>query len=402
MDPLQTCPRPEELAAYRAGDLALPTREAVARHVQGCPDCRVRLADLLGTSEAVPPRDHDGTDDTAAEVPSPVGRSSAVDVGEGTARRAQLPDPLLAIGWLREYQPLSTLGGGMGTVYRALHTRLDKVVALKVLPAQRKQSAAAVARFLREMKAVGKLDHPNIVRATDAGEVDGTHFLVMELIEGADLGRLVGGHGRLAVSDACELIRQAAVGLAHAHARGLIHRDVKPSNLMVTPAGLVKVLDLGLALFQGAATVGERTANGVLLGSIDYLAPEQGDDPHNVDARADLYSLGCTLYHLLIGHPPFFRSPSATPLQRIKAHALAPIPRVRDDRPEVPGALAAVVECLLAKKPRRPVRRRRRGRQRPGAVRRGIGPARPRGRLPWTAAGRGPRERPRRSLPAAT
>src|SRR5262249_22734199 len=145
------------------------------------------------------------------------------------------PDPgaAAAPGQLREYQLLGKLGGGgMGDVYRAVHTRLDRVVALKVLAPHRTADPAAVARFRREMKAVGQLGHPHIVQATDAGEVDGTHFLVMEYVAGPDLARLLRAVGRLAVADACEAVRQAAVGLHHAHERGLVHRDVKPSNLL--------------------------------------------------------------------------------------------------------------------------------------------------------------------------
>lgn len=147
---------------------------------------------------------------------------------------ADLPSPL-AITELGQYQLLARLGqGGMGTVYKALHTKLDKVVALKVLPADAMQNKDAVARFEREMRAVGKLQHPNIVAAHDAGEIEGTHYLVMELVDGADLSTLVRRHGPLPVSEACELVRQAALGLQHAHEHGLVHRDIKPSNLMLS------------------------------------------------------------------------------------------------------------------------------------------------------------------------
>jgi WD40 repeat protein/CubicO group peptidase (beta-lactamase class C family) len=257
------------------------------------------------------------------------------------------------LGELREYRLLAPLGsGGMGMVYRAVHTRLDKEVALKVLPAERMRDPEAVARFEREIKAVGKLDHPNIVRATDAGEVGGTHFLVMELIDGIDLAHLVEKHGPPAVVDACELIRQAALGLEHAHAHGLIHRDVKPSNLLLSRAGQVKLLDLGLALLPETRSVPVGlTASGVVMGTIDYMAPEQADNPRALDARADLYSLGCTLYHLLTGRPPFAGPAYQSPAQKLKAHALAPVPPIREGRPEVPADLAALLERLLAKDP---------------------------------------------------
>jgi serine/threonine protein kinase len=197
---------------------------------------------------------------------------------------------------VREYKLLAELGkGGMGTVYRALHTKLDREVALKILPAERTKDPEAVDRFQREMKAVGKLEHPHIVRATDAGEQDGTHFLVMEYVEGLDLSELVQVIGPLPVADACEVIRQAAVGLQAAHEHGMVHRDIKPSNLMLAANGRVKILDLGLALLdpqrgdvddEGGGR--DLTSDGQIMGTFDYMAPEQAGDSHGVDIRADI------------------------------------------------------------------------------------------------------------------
>src|SRR5262249_33677503 len=154
--------------------------------------------------------------------------------------------------------------------------------------------------------AGGRLEHPNLVRYTDAGEVEGKLFLVMELLDGEDLAKLVKARGPLPVAEACALVRQAALGLQHAHEQGLVHRDVKPSNLLLTTAGVVKVLDLGLARLCAAGPAGEALTSATqLMGTPDYMAPEQLLDSHAVDARTDLYSLGCTLYHLLAGDPPF-------------------------------------------------------------------------------------------------
>ena len=179
--------------------------------------------------------------------------------------------------------------GGMGTVYKALHVLLLKVVALKVLPADRMKNEGAIARFRREMKAVGRLEHPNIVQARDAGEVDGTHYLVMEFIEGIDLSSLLLYHGPVSIPDACEMIRQAAVGLQHAFERGLVHRDLKPSNLMLTPAGIVKILDLGLArLCHESSGANQLTELGQFMGTADYASPEQAFGPHPVDIRGSL------------------------------------------------------------------------------------------------------------------
>jgi serine/threonine protein kinase len=251
---------------------------------------------------------------------------------------------------LSRYQLLEELGrGGMGIVYRARHIRLGKIVALKVLSADGVRSAAASVRFQREQEAIGKLDHPHLVRAMDADEAEGMPFLVMEFCDGKDLSWLLRQHRRLPVADACELARQAALGLQHAHEHGLVHRDVKPSNVMLTRAGLVKVLDLGLALLRGGAMDEKLTQTGGIMGTYDYMAPEQASESHDVDIRADVYSLGCTLYCLLTGRPPFADSRRA--LDKIRAHAEAPVPPIRQLRPEVPEALAEVVQRMLAKQP---------------------------------------------------
>jgi serine/threonine protein kinase len=247
---------------------------------------------------------------------------------------------------------LEKLGsGGMGIIYKARHRDLDKVVALKVLPAEL-MSELTIARFKNEMRAVGKLAHPNIVGAHDAGQIDVTHFLVMELVDGIDLAQLIDRQGGLRVSDACELIRQAAVGLQHAYEHGLVHRDIKPSNLMLARNGLVKVLDLGLARsWSDVSAMGRLTATGQVLGTPDYMAPEQCEAAHTADIRADIYSLGCTLYHLLAATPPFGGAGHGSWLEKMKAHLEIPCPPIRQWRPEVPEELVAVLDRMLAKNP---------------------------------------------------
>ena len=240
----------------------------------------------------------------------------------------------------------------MGAVYEARHTKLEKTFALKVLPAEFVANEALLARFFREMKAVGKLDHPNIIKAVNADEWNGTHFLVMEYIEGTDLSVLVKERGVLSVRDACKVIRQSALGLQHAHEHGLVHRDVKPSNLFLTKSGQVKLLDLGLArLGSDDDSKAGLTSSGQMLGTPDYMAPEQWDDTRSVDARADLYSLGCALGYLLTGKAPFDTGKPRTFLHIMKAHSEKQPPDLSVLRPNVPVELNALFQRLLAKKP---------------------------------------------------
>jgi hypothetical protein len=277
------------------------------------------------------------------------GVEARVDADVGTSPPGpSVPElaPGLVLG---DYQLRDQIGrGGMGAVYRAVHLRLGREVALKVIVPPSLSSDQVASRFYREMKAVGKLDHPHLVRATDARQVGDRHLLVMELLDGIDLGRLVARVGRLSVAEACEMTRQAAVGLEHAHQHGIVHRDVKPSNLMLTRGGTIKVLDLGLARLQEEVADGF-TPSHLAMGTPDYMAPEQAADPRAVTARSDLYSLGCTLYHLLAGRPPFHDSGS--PFRKMLGHQQAPIPPLRPRRPELPEGLVGALDRLLAKAP---------------------------------------------------
>ena len=252
---------------------------------------------------------------------------------------------------LGQYQVESKIGqGGMGMVFRARHTRLKKPVAIKILPPDCTADHLAVARFQREMEAIGLLDHPNIVRATDAGEVSGIHFLVMDLVEGIDLSRLVRLHGQLPVAEACELVRQAAVGLECAHEHGLVHRDIKPSNLLLSAKGELKILDLGLALLtRGGQHSTVLTGSHLVMGTADYMAPEQWEASHAVDIRADVYSLGCTLYTLLIGRAPFGGSKYKSAPKKMAAHLNEPVKSVRGQRPEVPEPVEQLLRRMTAK-----------------------------------------------------
>jgi len=241
-----------------------------------------------------------------------------------------------------EYTVIEKLGsGGMGRVYKALHRRMDRIVALKILPEGSVKSPDALARFQQEVRSAAKLTHTNIVTAYDAGEHDGSPFLVMEFVEGCDLFRHAQERDPLPVDSSVSHVIQAAKGLEYAHGKGIVHRDIKPANLLLGVDGMVKILDLGLASFRPAE-------NEVVAGTVDYLAPEQTGEARQVDLRADIYSLGCTLYFLLTGKPLY---EGKTVIQKVLAHREQPIPSLRQVRSDVPVALDAVFRKMVAKKP---------------------------------------------------
>jgi serine/threonine-protein kinase len=298
-----------------------------------------RLAELEPLPEA---RDPD---------PRALGR---VLVQRGYLTRYQVSQ--LAAGRGRElllgpYELLDKLGeGGMGQVFKARHRLMNRVVALKIIRKERLLDAAAVRRFNQEVQAAAQLSHPNIVTAFDSNQAGHQHYLAMEYVEGTDLARLVRQSGPLPVATACEYVRQAALGLQHAHEKGLVHRDIKPANLLLqqnSDQPTVKILDMGLARLAG-----ERdralTQSGQLLGTPDYLAPEQALNSRAVDIRADLYSLGGTLFFLLAARPPFQAETLAEVLLK---HQMEEPASLRDLRPGVPEGVDAIVRRLLAKKP---------------------------------------------------
>ncbi|HUT13805.1 MAG TPA: serine/threonine-protein kinase [Thermoguttaceae bacterium] len=253
--------------------------------------------------------------------------------------------------FLKKYKLLDLLGtGGMSTVYLAEHVVMQRRVAIKILPKNRVEDSSYLARFHREAQAAASLDHRNIVRAYDVDNENDIHFLVMEYVEGRDLSQMVKRDGPLDYAEAADYIRQGAEGLAHAHQSGLIHRDVKPANLLVDQKNVVKVLDLGLARFTNEDRASLTVAyDENVLGTADYLSPEQALDSHGVDARADIYSLGCSLYYLLTGHPPF--SEGTLP-QRLIAHQKEPPPSILEDRPDAPEDLIEICMRMMAKKPK--------------------------------------------------
>jgi serine/threonine-protein kinase len=256
---------------------------------------------------------------------------------------------------LGSYVLLERLGeGGMGTVYKARNWKLGHIVAVKVMRKERVANEQAVRRFEREIRAAAQLDHQNIVKALDADAVSGTHLFVMDYVAGTDLFQFVKSSGPLPVAHACEYMRQAACGLAHAHARGMVHRDIKPHNLLVAKAhgspsvGLLKILDFGLTRMLDDDESHTLTQEGCVVGTIDYVAPEQAMNSHGADIRADLYSLGATFYFLLTGVVPF---PGGTAMEKLSNLAMREPMPVEQLRQDVPAGVAALVRKLMAKRP---------------------------------------------------
>ncbi len=371
-------PAPVRLVAFARGELELDEIDHIEKHLATCDSCCRAIDEVpddqllalvrqtsdrneavadpsasaanKGTAET----DFTFQDQTNDEVPHPVSQRTDVDSANCSQTAIDLPSDLA--DHLR-YRVLEQIGkGGMGDVYKAEHRLMQRTVALKVINQDLVENSQAVERFRREVRAAASLSHPSIVSAYDAEQAGDAHFLAMEYVEGTNLAEVVKQRGPLSIEDACRFVRQAAFGLQHAHERGMIHRDIKPHNLMLTDDGTVKILDFGLASLTAEVVVpdetkplrGELTTLSTIIGTPDYISPEQATNAHRADTRSDLYSLGATLYFLLAGRPPLTKG---NVTEKLAGHAVfepEPIQNIRDD---VPNELAQAVHRLLARDP---------------------------------------------------
>lgn len=358
---LHGCPDREELLAFNRGTLPLALIKSVAIHIQRCPTCETNLSTLQreGETRSIPspmasPDDEkinvqveDSNRLVLVDLPIDFSRSEPSRLSKGSKRILETP---LRLG---QYHLVEKIGqGGMGVVYKAWHERLKREVAIKFLPLDQLDKDEGVELFQQEMAAVGNVNHSNVVFATDAGESEGVHFLVMEFVQGLDLAKLTAKLTRLEVADACELIRQAAVGLEHISQAGLVHRDLKPSNLMLSRDGTVKIMDLGLARLRldlADESISQRSRK--MMGTIDYVSPEQSRNSSLADIRSDIYSLGCTLFKLLCGAPPFSGENFESVEEKLQGHRRQLPPRLNEVRGGVPAEVDRIVAKALAKQP---------------------------------------------------
>jgi serine/threonine protein kinase len=348
-------PTDQILASYGLGKLDGASAESVDKHLESCPACRRRVAELSADTFLGRVRDAQGGPGSAAPI------VSSLDGLSMPATGANLPAPPAAgdlppgLADHPDYEILRELGrGGMGVVYLARNALMGRLEVLKVVGHHLIERKGVLDRFNREIRAAARLDHPNIVHAYSAFRSGASLVLAMEYVEGLDLARIVKARGPLPMAHACYYVQKAALGLQHAHEHNLVHRDIKPGNLMLSRKGdraVVKVLDFGLAKATREDQIDNSlTVEGQILGTPDFIAPEQIRNAQSADIRADIYSLGCTLYYLLTGGPPFR---GASLYDMLQAHFSMEATPLNLARPEVPGELAALVAKMMAKEPGR-------------------------------------------------
>ncbi|MCA9067700.1 MAG: serine/threonine protein kinase, partial [Planctomycetaceae bacterium] len=351
---VESCPKPEVLFRFSTGRLDEVQAAPIVDHLEACASC----CEILGGHDSqvdhkfpsleAPSFQH--ANEGAYRSIEPFLRHLGTDLGAHE-------DSVVPAGTqLGPYRILERLGeGGMGVVYKVEHIHLKKQMALKILPAALHRHENFRKRFEREVLATGSIDHPNIVTSFDAGEYDGHPFLAMELLRGANLAEVQERSGCLPVPEACEVIRQTAIGLESIHQLGMLHRDIKPSNLMLSQneqgETIIKILDLGLARLETDYLERSTATNaGQILGTLEFMAPEQADDARSVDARADIYSMGATLYKLLTGEGPFSTQKYNTPLKMLSAIANVQ-PALVGRLVDVPQPLGELIDRMLSRDP---------------------------------------------------
>ena len=336
-------PDREQLESFVHGTLGEDDRRRVEQHVSDCDSC----CDVLRSVPHDPLVALIQQSDTSQDVAETELAIEPATNAKTAPPAGEIPPELIDHP---RYRIIKQLGaGGMGVVYQAEHRLMERPVALKVISAKLVNSDVAVDRFRLEVKAAAQLSHRNIVTAYDAEQAGDLHFLVMEFIAGMSLSELVQGRGKLSVLHACNYVMQAAQGLQHALENGMVHRDIKPHNLMRTPKGTIKILDFGLARFarrQSATEQAGLTGDNATLGTPDYIAPEQARDSRRADIRADIYSLGCTLYFLLAGRPPF---PGGSAMEKVVAHVERDPTPLAEQREDVPDEVIRIVQRMMAK-----------------------------------------------------
>ena len=334
-------PAPDELAAYGLGKLNDLAAGYIVKHLDECTACRALVENVPQDSflALLKNAQKETLHHSTCPTPSIPGASFPLML--------EIPDELANH---LTYRIVRALGrGGMGEVFLAEQRGMDRLVAVKIVSQGLVDNAEVLSRFQREVKVIAKLNHTNIVQAYAYEQIQGLHLLVMEYVDGLSLDRVVQKKGPLSLVHSCHFVRQAALGLQHAHENGLVHRDIKPHNMMLTQKNVIKVLDFGLALLahRSQSSPGLTSAN-MLMGTPDYMAPEQASSARTADIRADIYALGCTLYHLLTGKPPF---PEGEWLDKVLAHTSKPPVPLIEKRPDLPPALSDLVGRMMAKIP---------------------------------------------------
>ena len=353
-------PSREELQAYSRGLLSEEESLTIDEHISQCEVCCETIVSLSSDDsfiellqEAKKLRDARAFGCASPPNAKPTDVTSRSVLDQVFARKVSSP----LVNHSR-YEIMQEIGhGGMGRVYQARHRMMDREVAVKVINREWVQKQEAIDRFHREVKTAASLDHPNIVTAYDAEQANDLHFLVMEFVDGTNLAQTVKRNGPLPVAKACDYVRQAAEGLQYAHDKGMVHRDIKPHNLIVTKDDVVKIVDFGLASLvpqrdssevDTISSSTDLTVAGAIMGTPDFISPEQSEDARNIDGRSDIYSLGMTLYFLLAGRVPFEVGSPAMKLRKHMDAEPAPLETLRDDIPE---SLSATLARMITKNP---------------------------------------------------